>query len=202
MCGEDGADLRDPLFEAQQTRPRHPLVELGDGVPPLGTDDDIVDRLDHLAGRIAEHDRLHVIPSPGDGVDAVVLPDLEKELVLVVLFAEADENRLGPAGDLPAAEPAGDLLDGHPFPHIVPARLVRLLEIGVGLEVRAEGEVPLAEGLCRFRQFAGNDGVDPADLVADLPTHLKQVVSLCFLHVCAPSHILRIGKNHRGCSCN
>ena len=178
--GEDGADLRDPLLQAEETRPRHPFVELGDGALPLGTHDDVVNRLDHLAGRIAEHDRLHVIPPPGDGVDAVVLPDPEEELVLVVFLPEADEDRLGSAGDLPAAEAAGDLLDGHPLADAVPALLVRFLEIGVGLEVRAEDEVTLAIGLCCLGELACDDGVDPADLVADLPAHLEQAMArLC-----------------------
>ncbi len=49
MGGEDGADLRGPLLEAQEARPRHPLVELGDCAHPLGFHDEVVDGLDHFA---------------------------------------------------------------------------------------------------------------------------------------------------------
>ena len=190
MGGEDGADLRNPLLEAQETRPRHPFVKLGDGPHPLGFHDEVVDGLDHLACRVAEHDRLHVVPPPGDRVDAVILPDPEEELVLVVLLPEAHQDRLGFAGDLPAAEAAGDLLDRDRLADTVPALLVRLLEIGVGLEVRAEEEVILSIGAGRLGELARDDGVDPPDLVADLPAHLEEVVIACLCHGASPSLLL------------
>jgi hypothetical protein len=110
-------------------------MKLGDGPHPLGPHQEVVSGLDHLAGSVTEHHRFHIVPSSGDGVHAIVLPDGEEEFVLVVFFSEADEDRLWISRDLPAAETAWDLLDGAGLPDPFPALLVRFLEIGVGLEV-------------------------------------------------------------------
>ena len=184
--GEDGADLRRPFLETEKAGPRHPFVELGDRPHSLGLHNEVVEGFDHLACRIAEHDRFHIVPAPGDGVDAVVLPESEEELVLVVLFAEADEDRFRPAWHLPAAEAARNFLDGHPFADVVPAIFVRLLEIGVRLEVRTEDEITFAEELRRLGEFARDHGMDPADLVADLPAYLKKIVILRLCHDFSP----------------
>ena len=152
-------------------------MKLGDGRGFPGAGQDIVEGLDDFPAGIAEHDRFDVIPSAGDGIHSVILPDSEEELVFVVLCPEADQDHPRLARNLPAPKAAGDFLDGDPFPDSFPEGILRFLELEVGFQVRTQQDVPVAVDRHGFAELAGDDRVDPADLVANLPAHFEKIAA-------------------------
>jgi len=184
---EDRPGLRDLFLHGQQARPAHPVVEQGDGPEPLRLDLEVVQRLDDLPAGIAEHDPLDVVPAARDGVDAVILPELEQQLVLVVLLREIHQDDPRLARHLPAAEAAGDVLDGRVLPDGEPEVLFGLLELRVVLQVRPQQDVTVPEGPHRGGDLAAHGGMDLAHLVADLPAHLEQIVFALGTHGRTPN---------------
>ena len=173
--GENRGDFRRPALQAEQSGSAHPFMKLSDGRRFLRAGQEVVEGFDDFPAGVAEHDRLHVIPPAGDGIHSVILPDPEEELILVVLFPEADEDHPRFAGDLPSPESAGDLLDGDPFADPLPEGVLRLLKLEIGFQVRTEQDVPVAVGRRGLPELTGDHRVDAADLVADLPAHFEEI---------------------------
>ncbi len=173
---ENRPDLGDRLLHEEQPRPAHHIVELGDGLEPLRLHLEVVDRLDDLAAGVAEHDPLDVVPAARNGVDPVILPELEQELILVELLREVHQDDPRLARDLPAAEAAGQVLDGRVFPDGRPEILLGLLELEVVLQVRPQQDVSVPEGTGRAGDLAADGRVNLAHLVADFPAHFEKII--------------------------
>ena len=152
-------------------------MKLGNGLCFLRPGQNVVEGLDDFPAGMAEHHRLHVIPSARDGIHSVILPEPEEELVLVVLFPEADQDYPRFAWNLPAPEATGDFLDGNPFPDSIPEGILRFLELEVGFQVRTQQDVAVAVDCHGLAELAGDDRVDPADLVANLPAHFEKIAA-------------------------
>ncbi|OPY08051.1 MAG: hypothetical protein A4E67_01070 [Syntrophaceae bacterium PtaB.Bin038] len=183
---ENRAGLGDRFLHGQQARPADPVVKQGDGPEPLRLDLEVVQRLDDLAAGVAEHDPLDVVPAAGDGIDAIVLPELEQQLVLVVLLREVHQDDPRLARHLPSAEAAGEILHRRVLPDGEPEGLVGFLELPVVLQVRPQQHVTVPEGPHRGGDLAADGGIDLADLVAGLPAHLEQVVFAISIHERTP----------------
>ena len=190
MGREDRRDGDAALAEVENTGAGLPLMELGDDL--VGLAQVVVpEAFDHAAGDIAEQGGLLVIPVAADRVDTVVLPELGEDVVALrqqVLVVHQDGD--GRAGDVPAADAQAQAAPGG---HLLPS----LVEVGVFEEIRVAGtvhphirtdqDVVATELGLEMEGFGGDDGVDAADLVANLPADFKQIIGSGQFFLC--SHI-------------
>ena len=166
----------------------HPLVEMrGDLVRRIA---EIVDiRGDDHARGIAEEHGFDVIPLSRERIHVVRLPEFLEYFVLAGdQRSEVHQDHRRLALDLPVPhadpEPVAVYALAPCFQHVGV-----FLEFGVRplvLEVGPDEDIAVGEfpgcGLC----FGRDDGMDAADLVADLPAHLEKVVGsqFCITHIC------------------
>ncbi|OPY87244.1 MAG: hypothetical protein A4E72_01517 [Syntrophus sp. PtaU1.Bin208] len=182
MGCKDRPDFRNGFFQKEQSRTGHPLMKLGNRCSPLGTDHEIVDGLDDFSTGVTEHDGFGIIPSACDGIHAIIFPHPVKKLILVVLQTEIDEDDFRLAGDPPAPETTGQVLDGRSFPNLIPTFFVGFLKVKIGFKVRSEEIIILSINLHGFPDLAADHGIDSADLVAYLPAAFKEISVFIFVH--------------------
>ena len=134
----------------------------------------LVDGLDDLAAGRGEHDRLHIVPAAGHGIDVVELPVVVEELVLVAEIAEVHQDDLGVAWNKPVAYAALQVVLLQRSAERIERRPCVFLKIGIVAKVGTQQPVVLAKILDSLQNLAADDGVDAAYLVADFPGSLKQ----------------------------
>ena len=175
MGGEHGGDVGGISAQVQSARRGHPFVEVGGHFVRRGAEILHIGG-DHHACSIAEQHRLDVVPLPGDRIDAVVLPQSFEDFVLARKErGEVHQHHQRRTLDFPVADPYADALFIEALtPHAQQAGV--LLEFGIHPFVREVGpdeHVTLPQSPGYGRCLRGNDGMDAADLIADLPTHLE-----------------------------
>ena len=172
--GEDRAHIGGVGLEIEQAAAAHPFVEVGQG-RAVGRDvQRLAGGLDHFAAGRTEHDRFHIVPAAGDGVHAVAVPEREQQLALVVTVTVPDQDDFGAAGDVPAAEAAAQVAPVGLLAQLLPAGLVGLFKVGVVAQVGPQKKIIFSKGSQGFQDLAADDGIDAADLVADLPADFEE----------------------------
>ncbi len=182
MGGENRSDFRHLRLQTEKAGSAHPFVKLGNGGFTLRSDQDIIKGFNDFPAGIAEHDRFHIIPPAGNGIHPVILPDPEEKLFFIVFFSKTNQNDFRFAGNFPASKTAGDFLDGDPLSDLFPEDLFRLFKFKIGFQVRSQQNILIAIGRYGFPELAHDHRVNPADLVANLPTDLKQIPVLISYH--------------------
>ena len=172
--GEDRAHIGRVGLEVEQAAAAHPFMEMGQGRAIGGDVQCLAGGLDHFAAGRAEHDRFHIVPAAGDGVHTVAVPEREQQLALVIAVTVADQDDLGAAGDVPAPEAAIQVAPVGLLAQFLPAGLVGLFKVGIVAQVGSQKEIVLSKGGQGLQDLAADDGIDAADLVADLPADLKE----------------------------
>ena len=166
----------------------HPLVEMrGDLVRRVA---EIVDiRGDDHARGIAEEHGLDVVPLSRERIHVVRLPEFLEYFVFAGdqrSKVHQDHRRL--ALDLPVSHADPEAVAVYALAPCL-QHVGVFLEFGVRplvLEVGPDEDIAVGEftgyGLC----FGRDDGMDAADLIADLPAHLEKVVGsqFCITHIC------------------
>ena len=177
--GEHRADRGRVLLEVEQRRARHPLVrELTTAGLPAGATRSRHQRSITMPGGVAEQHRLDVVPAAGERVDLVVLPQLGEDSVL----RRRAGRRTRPGS--PAAARGCASVRRAPARRVArqPRRTRRSSGSSSKLpstfccdeQPRADRDVVVAEALDQRLGLGRDDGVDAADLVADLPADLEQ----------------------------
>ena len=173
---EHGAHGRRVLAQVQQRGAGHPLVRLDHRATAVRCEVLLPPLLDHAPGGVAEQHGLDVVPVALERVDAVVVPQVREDVVLLLVErGEVHQDRARRRGDLPAADAHADarlttgLHEGFEGAVVLERRIVVLAE-----EPGTDADVVVAVALDQGLGLAGQHGVDPADLVADLPRDLEE----------------------------
>ena len=176
MGGERRSHGDTRFLQVQDACTRLPLVELGNDF--FAAREVVVpEALNHLAGDDTEYGRLFIIPVAGDGVYAVVPPHPAKNVVglrqegLVVY-----QNGNGLAGNIPSAytetEPLRSRLG---FPGTVQPGVFQKIRVAgtVHPYIRADKNVMPSQLFTQIEGLGGDNRIDAAYLVTDLPAYFK-----------------------------
>ena len=148
---------------------------------PVGRRTEIIHvALDHLAGRRTEQHGLDIIPLPADRIDPVTLPQEFQHIVLArEKLAEIDQDRQRLPFDFPPAglDPYVMIGEQHLFPLLEQRRVLLEFEVDIlAVHVGSDQDVMVSQLFRNCQRFGCDHGMDAADLVAHLPTHLEQIV--------------------------
>ena len=146
---------------------------------------ELVETLDDLASGITEQQRLHIVPLSADGVEFVVEPEAGENVVLgLEEGGEIDEDDDGLPGDRPTADANAETFAQR---RLAPTSVKVLILYEIAVAARLAGDVRTDADVIAFvivddrGGLRGKHRVDAADLVANLPTGLENVIR--FLHL-------------------
>ena len=169
------------LLQIQQARARLPLVELGHDL--VGSIEVVlIETLDRTTRGIAEERRLLVVPITRDRVHSETLPELAQNVVRLVDKAFIiNQDRRRPARHIPAADPdphsLGSRLD---LPAGIEGRIFDEVRIGFNVhpDIRTDQDMVPFQLRLQIKSLGGNHRIDTADLVANFPAYLEQIVGI------------------------
>ena len=179
--GEHRSHLRTSRLEVQDAATRHPLVEVSHNVVH-GRAMVLVETLNHLAGCIAEQQRLHIVPLATDRIQLVVEPEVGENFVL--LFKEGGkihqhDNRAACHTPAPHAD-AQSGTDGRLAPGAVQIR--RLLKIAVATRlvrnVGSDADIIVMEMVDGSERLGGQNCINTTYFVTNFPAGFKYVIGL------------------------
>jgi len=149
-------------------------VKQGHAAPFDGLHAAFVYGFDDSAAGGGKHDRFDVVPSAGERIYPVALPQIIQKLVARITLGKINQNHLWPARNIPAAHAAFEILGGKGHFEGIPHTFVCFFKAGVFGKSRAKEKVILAKLLYGLQRLAADHRKNTAHLVADFPAHLKQ----------------------------
>ena len=142
----------------------------------------LVETLNHLAGGIAEQQRLHIVPLPADGVEFVIEPEVGENLIF--LFKKRRKvhqhnDRTARHAPAPHAD-AQSGADGGLTPGAI--QVLRLLKIAVAARlmrnVGTNADIIVVKMVDGGECFGGQNCINTTYFVTNFPAGFKYVIGL------------------------